>query len=110
MQPTLAVHGHFYQPPREDPFTGVMPVEPQAAPYHDFNEKITAECYRPLAERGGFDRISFNIGPTLIGWLARHVPDVHQRVTEADRNHAAAIGVGNALAQPAASLRKFIER
>jgi alpha-amylase/alpha-mannosidase (GH57 family) len=100
MQPTLAVHAHFYQPPREDPFTGVMPVEPQAVPYHDFNEKITAECYRPLAERGGYDRVSYNIGPTLIGWLARHAPDVYQRVTEADRHHAAAIGVGNAIAQP----------
>jgi alpha-amylase/alpha-mannosidase (GH57 family) len=77
-----------------------MPVEPQAAPYHDFNEKITAECYRPLAERGGFERVSYNLGPTLIGWLARHAPDVYQRVTEADRHHAAAIGVGNAIAQP----------
>lgn len=98
---TLAVHAHFYQPPREDPFTGIMPVESQAAPYHDFNEKITAECYRPLAERGSFDRISYNVGPTLIGWMARHAPDVYRRITEADQNHAAAIGVGNAIAQPA---------
>ena len=97
---TLAVHGHFYQPPREDPFTGVMPVEPQAAPYHDFNEKITAECYRPLAERGDFGRMSFNIGPTLFGWLARHAPDVYQRIVEADRQHVEATGVGNAIAQP----------
>jgi len=98
---TLAVHGHFYQPPREDPFTGIMPAEPQAAPYHDFNEKITTECYRPLAERGCFGRISYNVGPTLIGWMARHAPDVYQCITQADQNHAAAIGVGNAIAQPA---------
>ncbi len=97
---TLAVHGHFYQPPREDPFTGVMLIEPQAAPYHDFNEKIAAECYRPLAERGDFGRMSFNIGPTLFGWLARHAPDVYQRIVEADRQHVEATGVGNAIAQP----------
>jgi alpha-amylase/alpha-mannosidase (GH57 family) len=97
---TLAVHGHFYQPPREDPFTGVMPVEPQAAPYHDFNEKIAAECYRPLAERSDFQRMSFNIGPTLFGWLARQAPDVYQRIVEADRRHVEATGVGNAIAQP----------
>ncbi len=99
--PTLAIHGHFYQPPREDPFTGVMPVEPQAAPYHDFNEKITAECYRPLAERGCFDRLSYNIGPTLIGWLSRYAPDVYERIIDADRRYARATGVGNAIAQPA---------
>ncbi|HEY4691466.1 MAG TPA: DUF3536 domain-containing protein [Anaerolineae bacterium] len=98
---TLAVHGHFYQPPREDPFTGVMPVEPQAAPYHDFNEKIMAECYRPLAERGYFDSLSYNIGPTLMGWLARYAPDVYQRIVDSDRRRVAAIGVGGAIAQPA---------
>jgi len=98
---TLAVHGHFYQPPREDPFTGVMPVEPEAAPYHDFNEKITAECYRPLVEHGYFDRLSYNIGPTLIGWLSRYAPDVYQRIVDADKRQAAALGVGNAIAQPA---------
>ena len=99
--PTLAVHGHFYQPPREDPFSGNMLLEKEAAPYHDFNEKITAECYRPLAETGLFDCISYNIGPTLIGWLARYAVDVYQRIVEADRAHARAKGVGNAVAQPA---------
>jgi alpha-amylase/alpha-mannosidase (GH57 family) len=96
----LAVHGHFYQPPRENPFTGVMPVEPQAAPYHDFNEKITAECYRPLAEGGLFERLSFNVGPTLTGWLSNYAPDVYQRIVEANREHAKRYGAGNALAQP----------
>ncbi|HLF27450.1 MAG TPA: DUF3536 domain-containing protein [Anaerolineae bacterium] len=99
--PTLALHGHFYQPPREDPFTGEMPAEPLAAPYHDFNAKITAESYRPIAEHGYFERMSYNVGPTLIAWLARHAPDVYQRIVESDRRHSEAIGVGNALAQPA---------
>jgi alpha-amylase/alpha-mannosidase (GH57 family) len=99
--PTLAIHGHFYQPPREDPFTGQTPIEPQAAPYHDFNEKITAECYRPLAERGHFDDLSFNLGPTLAGWLSRNAPDVYQRIIGADRARHARTGAGNAIAQPA---------
>lgn len=99
-RPALAVHGHFYQPPREDPWTGEVPPEPGAAPYHDFNEKITAECYRPLAERCLFERISFNVGPTLIGWLARHAPETYRRILEADRVNVAR-GVGNAIAQSA---------
>ena len=99
--PTLAIHTHFYQPPREDPFTGQMPVEPQAAPYHDFNERITAECYRPLAERGCFEQLSYNLVPTLAGWLSRHAPEVYQRIIDAYRSHVSATGVGNAIAQPA---------
>ena len=99
--PPLAIHGHFYQPPREDPFTGVMPVEREAAPYHDFNEKVTAESYRPIAERGYFDHLSFNVGPTLMGWLARHAPDTYQGMLDSDRRHAELTGVGNAIAQPA---------
>jgi hypothetical protein len=97
-RPTLAVHGHFYQPPREDPWTGEVPLEPGAAPYHDFNEKITAECYRPLAERCLFERISFNVGPTLISWLARRAPETYRRILEADHVNVAR-GVGNAIAQ-----------
>lgn len=96
----LAVHGHFYQPPREDPWTGEIPPEPGAEPYRNFNEKITAECYRPLAERCLFERISFNVGPTLIAWLARHDPETYRRILEADRANVAR-GVGNALAQSA---------
>ncbi|MCS7251683.1 MAG: hypothetical protein NZ572_04510, partial [Thermoflexus sp.] len=96
----LAVHGHFYQPPREDPWTGEVPLEPGAKPYRNFNEKITAECYRPLAERHLFEEISFNVGPTLIAWLARHHPETYQRILEADRANVAR-GVGNAIAQSA---------
>jgi alpha-amylase/alpha-mannosidase (GH57 family) len=97
----IAIHGHFYQPPREDPFTGDMPREAGAEPYHDFNEKITAECYRPNALAGNLDRLSFNIGPTLIGWLDRYQPETYARIVEADRVHRQTHGVGNALAQPA---------
>jgi len=92
-------HGHFYQPPREDPFTGVLPKEFGADPYHDWNERITAECYRPLAELGVFDLISFNLGPTLAAWMEVNAPDVYQRILQADRNHAQRQGVGNAIAQ-----------
>ncbi|HSD84524.1 MAG TPA: DUF3536 domain-containing protein, partial [Anaerolineae bacterium] len=96
----IAIHGHFYQPPRESPFTGEVPPEKGAEPYHDYNEKITAECYRPNALAGNLDRISFNIGPTLIGWLARHDHETYRRIQEADRVHRQTHGVGNAIAQP----------
>jgi len=61
----LCLHGHFYQPPREDPFTNVLPLEVGATPFTNYNEKITAECYRPNAEAGNFDAISYDMGPTL---------------------------------------------
>ena len=64
----MCIHGHFYQPPREDPWSGEVPNERGAEPYHDFNAKITAECYRPNAELGNFSRISFDLGPTLASW------------------------------------------
>jgi len=68
----LCMHGHFYQPPRENPFTGQLPVEPGAAPYSDFNEKITTECYRPNADVGNFENMSYDIGPLwLPGWNNR---------------------------------------
>src|SRR5436190_19586695 len=92
----VAVHGHFYQPPREDPFTGIIPCEAGAAPYANFNERITAECYRPNAELGNFDLMSFDMGPTLATWLERAHPDVYHRIIEADRRHMQRFGVGNA--------------
>jgi len=95
----IAIHGHFYQPPREDPFTGEMPRERGAEPYHDYNEKITAECYQPNAEAGNFDRISFNIGPTLINWLAQYQPQTYERILQADRTYQPTRGAGNAIAQ-----------
>jgi alpha-amylase/alpha-mannosidase (GH57 family) len=95
----LVIHGHFYQPPREDPFTGVIPPEKGASPFANFNEKITAECYRPNAELGNFEALSFNLGPTLAAWLEGHDPPTYQRIVEADRYHGDAHGMGNALAQ-----------
>jgi alpha-amylase/alpha-mannosidase (GH57 family) len=92
------MHGHFYQPPRENPFTHLVPDEPGAGAYHNFNEKITVECYRPNAEIGNFEHISFDFGPTLGAWLARYAQDVYLRIIEADQIHRARYGVGNAIA------------
>lgn len=100
----LVVHGHFYQPPRENPWTEQVPVEPGAAPHHDWNERITAECYRPngwarvLDDRGrvtgvvdNYEHLSFDVGPTLLSWLAEHHPEVADRLVEADRARGGAI-------------------
>jgi alpha-amylase/alpha-mannosidase (GH57 family) len=99
--PTSAfcVHGHFYQPPREDPLTGVIPVEPGAAPYANWNERIHAECYRPNAELGNFAKISFNMGPTLMTWMAGKDPVTYARIIAQDRENYTRHGVGNAMAQ-----------
>jgi hypothetical protein len=75
----LAVHAHFYQPSRLDPWTGLVPAEPSAAPYHDWNQRVGAECYRPNAERGTLRHISWNLGPTLASWLASEDPVTHDR-------------------------------
>ena len=96
---SFCIHGHFYQPPREDPFTGVISPEKGANPFANFNEKINAECYRPNAELSNFEALSFNLGPTLAAWLEGHDPPTYQRIVEADRRNRAAHGVGNALAQ-----------
>ncbi len=94
----LCLHGHFYQPPRENPFTHLVPDEPGAGIYRNFNEKITTECYRPNAEIGNFERISFDFGPTLAAWVARYAQDVYLRIIEADQIHRTRFGMGNALA------------
>jgi hypothetical protein len=75
----LAVHAHFYQPSRLDPWTGHVPAEPSAAPYHDWNQRVGAECYRPNAERGTLRHISWNLGPTLAAWLASEDAVTHDR-------------------------------
>jgi alpha-amylase/alpha-mannosidase (GH57 family) len=95
----LCVHAHFYQPPREDPITGVIPVEPGAAPYRNWNERIHHECYRPNAELGNFARISFNIGPTLFEWMAEYDPSTYQSILSQDAVNVDRFGVGNAIAQ-----------
>jgi len=98
-QAYLCLHGHFYQPPRENPFTHQIPREPAATPFANFNEKITSECYAPNAEAGNFDALNFDLGPTLATWLEEAHPDVLDRIIEADRKHVARYGVGNAMAQ-----------
>jgi len=95
----LAIHGHFYQPPREDPFTGRIPREPSAAPYGNWNERITAECYEPNLRAGNFQRISFNLGGTLAHWLDDHANPTYQGIVATERAYRQAHGVGNGLAQ-----------
>jgi hypothetical protein len=75
----LAVHAHFYQPSRLDPWTGRVPAEPSAAPFHDWNERVNAECYKPNADRGTLSHLSFDLGPTLASWLAEADPATHDR-------------------------------
>lgn len=109
----ICVHGHFYQPPRENPWLEAVEVEDGAAPYHDWNARITAECYGPNAASrildaqkriraitNNFAHISFNVGPTLLSWLAAHAPEVYAGILEADRlSGQARGGHGNAIAQ-----------
>lgn len=111
----FVVHGHFYQPPREDPWTGAVPDEPSAAPFREWNSRITAECYRPngavpIVGDGGqvgdvvdnYQLLSYNVGPTLLSWLEEAAPDVYQSVIGADRasgdgGHALAQAYGHAI-------------
>ncbi len=95
----LCVHCHFYQPPRGNPFNHEPLAEPDAAPFQNWNERITAECYTPNATIGNFDRISFNVGETLAKWLAANAPETYQRIIQADVNHREQYGMGNAIAQ-----------
>jgi alpha-amylase/alpha-mannosidase (GH57 family) len=109
----LIIHGHFYQPPRENPWTGVVDSEPGAQPFHDWNERIHAECYQPnSAVRiidaktnqevvvNNYEQISFDFGPTLMSWLERQHPETYARILEADAQSAGKHGGhGNALAQ-----------
>ena len=94
----VCIHGHFYQPPRENPWSGGVEVQRSAAPYHDWNERVTAECYAPntaarildadglIAEvTNTYSRISFTAAPTLLSWLERHRPEVYGAIIEADR-------------------------
>ncbi|HEX9531300.1 MAG TPA: glycoside hydrolase, partial [bacterium] len=109
----VCVHGHFYQPARENPWLDAVPPAEAAAPYHDWNERVTAECYaRNAAARilddakrivriiSTYASISFNVGPTLLRWLARQSPEVYTAILEADRtSRQAQFGHGNAMAQ-----------
>ncbi|MFN2272643.1 MAG: DUF3536 domain-containing protein [Anaerolineae bacterium] len=102
----LCIHGHFYQPSRINPFTGETPPEPDAAPYTNWNERITAECYAPNAQPrpdgtgSNFEHISFNLGGTLAHWLDEHAHDTYERIVAAERSYWKTHGTGNGLAQP----------
>lgn len=109
----VCIHGHFYQPPRENPWLEEVELQDGAYPFHDWNERVTAECYAPnTASRildsekkivdiiNNYSRISFNVGPTLLAWLERHQPDVYAAILDADRLSAERFsGHGSALAQ-----------
>ncbi|MDJ0571511.1 MAG: DUF3536 domain-containing protein [Pleurocapsa sp. MO_192.B19] len=109
----ITVHGHFYQPPRENPYLNTIERQPSAHPYHDWNERIHYECYRPNAFArilnhqqelvgivNNFEYLSFNIGATLMSWLEKYDPQVYQRILEADQKSSQRLnGHGNAIAQ-----------
>jgi len=94
------IHGHFYQPPRENPWTGQVDVEPSAAPDHDWNVRITRETYQPLVPV--YEYLSFDFGPTLLDWMDRegNAPSVVANVALADRASRGRVGHGSALAMP----------
>ncbi len=110
---SLVVHGHFYQPPRENPWTERIDRQESASPYHDWNERIASECYIPNGHSrrldgygrisriiNNYEWISFNFGPTLLSWIENNSPGLYERILEADRASAARLGGhGNALAQ-----------
>lgn len=109
----ICVHGHFYQPPRENPWLESIELQDSAHPYHDWNERIAAECYAPNAfarlldgdgriERivSNYSRISFNFGPTLLSWMQDNAPDIHDAIVMADQESQQRFsGHGSALAQ-----------
>ena len=112
MRRYLTIHGHFYQPPREDPWTGRIEAQPSAWPSSDWNARIYGECYGPnawsrvLNDRGQIEEIvdnyeyfSFNIGPTLMSWIRSFEPAAYARIREADRRSVERLGHGNAIAQ-----------
>jgi alpha-amylase/alpha-mannosidase (GH57 family) len=113
---SIVIHGHFYQPPREDPWRNEVMAEPSAAPFHDWNERIERECYRAVVAArlyapppdgritgivNTLTSISFDFGPTLLEWLEREAPDTYAAVLEADRqSRVRHDGHGNAIAMP----------
>ncbi len=113
MDKFICIHGHFYQPPRENPWLESVELQDSAAPWHDWNERIAVECYAPNAAArilngegkieniiSNYSRISFNFGPTLLAWMEDKMPETHAAIVAADklsREHFS--GHGSALAQ-----------
>jgi len=112
MKKYIILHGHFYQPPREDPGSGLIEYQESAAPYANWNQRITAECYAAngssrildgegaiLSIQNNYSYLSFNFGPTLLSWMEKEAPDTYQRILDADRISTERLGHGNAIAQ-----------
>ena len=113
MEKYICIHGHFYQPPRENPWLEDIELQDSAFPYHDWNERIAAECYAPntvsrildgdgriIRLPNNYARMSFNFGPTLLAWMADKAPKIYQAILEADRESQNNFsGHGSALAQ-----------
>jgi alpha-amylase/alpha-mannosidase (GH57 family) len=109
----VCIHGHFYQPPRENAWLGVIEYQESAAPFHNWNERINFECYAPnsaarlLNDRqeikgivSNYTYMSFNIGPTLLGWMEKHDPHAYQAILDADKQSLKYFnGHGSAIAQ-----------
>jgi alpha-amylase/alpha-mannosidase (GH57 family) len=109
----LCIHGHFYQPPRENPWLEAIELQDSAYPYHDWNERITAECYAPNAATrildhegrilkivNNYSLISFNFGPTLLAWAKEKAPGLHRMIIDADIDSRETFsGHGSAVAQ-----------
>lgn len=113
MEKYICIHGHFYQPPRENAWLEVIEVQDSAHPFHDWNERITSECYAPnaasriLNDKGfikniinNYSKISFNFGPTLLSWMESNDPETYQAILEADELSKKNFGGhGSAIAQ-----------
>src|SRR3954469_17142637 len=113
MEKFVCIHGHFYQPPRENPWLEAVELQDSASPYHDWNERISAECYAPNATArmldgegriativNNYSRISFNFGPTLLAWMKEKMPEVHDAIVAADKQSQERFsGHGSAIAQ-----------
>jgi len=113
MERYICIHGHFYQPPRENAWLEDIEMQDSAYPYHDWNERVVAECYAPntasriLDSEGyitqiinNYTKMSFDFGPTLLAWMEKKAPDVYQAILEADRGTQRTFsGHGSALAQ-----------
>jgi alpha-amylase/alpha-mannosidase (GH57 family) len=111
---SIVLHGHFYQPPRENPWLEYVEAEKGAAPFHDWNQRIESECYRAVVaaripDDAGritrivnvLERMSFDVGPTLLEWMEDEAPETYRAVLEADAASCrAAGGHGNAVAAP----------
>ncbi|MBC8095938.1 MAG: DUF3536 domain-containing protein [Akkermansiaceae bacterium] len=126
MEKFICIHGHFYQPPRENPWLESVELQDSAAPWHDWNERITVECYAPNAAArilngdgkieniiSNYSQISFNIGPTLLAWMQDKMPSTHDAIVAADKlsceqhgGHGSAMGqVYNHMIMPLANQR-----